>query len=100
MLAQSKTPDAIEDEALAAARKAWAAGDLDTVFVAVSRGLARPGGTTAPLLELMAHALLKAGMPAEAAEAYEAAGRIVEQPFAYLKQASAAWMAGDRKSVV
>ena len=92
-----KTIAPTDDEPLDRALAAWEAGDIDGVFVAVNQGIARPGGATPALLQLLGHALLKAGMAAEAAEAYEAAARIAGEPFLHLKQATAAWMAADNE---
>lgn len=79
------------------ARVAWAAGDMDTVFAAVNEGITRPAGPTPELLELLGHALSKAGLPAEAAEVYEEAARLATPNFALLKQASTAWTAAGNE---
>jgi predicted O-linked N-acetylglucosamine transferase (SPINDLY family) len=81
------------------ALEAWQAGDLPTVFEAINLAMQSPAASNPALFDLLGQALSKAGMPAEAAEAYESAtARAPDGGFVYLKQAVLAWSAaGDEE---
>ncbi|MDB5552457.1 MAG: transferase protein [Rhizobium sp.] len=79
------------------AEAAWQADDIETVFAAVNDAMALPGGATPVLLELLGHAFLKSGLPAEAAEAYATAAQLAGGGFSFLKQASSAWIAAGNE---
>jgi predicted O-linked N-acetylglucosamine transferase (SPINDLY family) len=70
------------------ALEAWAAEDLPRTFETINRAMQSPSATNPVLYDLLGNALLKAGLPAEAAEAFEtAAARAPDGGFRYLKQA-------------
>lgn len=88
------TPVEIHRQAFAA----WNAGNIDATFEAIGLAMALPGGAIPGILELLGHAFLKSGMPAEAAEAYlSAAEKAGAAGFDFLKQASMAWDASGNE---
>jgi predicted O-linked N-acetylglucosamine transferase (SPINDLY family) len=78
---------------------AWQAGDLPATFEAINLAMQSPAQSNPALFDLLGDVLSEAGMPAEAAEAYEAAAaRAPDGGFASLKRAVAAWSAaGDEE---